>query len=192
MADAQVAAHYIRTPRPDHFSVCHEHTCHAISEVSLDTQDWATVQQIFATPAADAAAERDQIALAIATLEQLVGARTGTDNDQGRNVSGPGLSGQMDCVDEATNTSAYLLMLQQAGLLRWHKVGARISRGILQLETLHFTATIIETGPGARYAVDSWFDANGRPPAVVPLSDWRAGWKPSGQSGAPAITAGRH
>ena len=192
MADAQVTARYIRTPRPDRFSVCHEHTCHVISEVSLDTGEWDEIRRIFAIPAADAAAERIQIARAITTLEQLVGTRIGTANDQGRNFPGLGLSGQMDCVDEATNTSAYLLMLQQKKLLRWHQVGARISRGVLQLEPPHFTATVIEIGRGNRYAVDSWFHANGQPPEIVPLSEWLSGWEPPGQSTASDGAAGRH
>jgi len=192
MADAQVAARYIRTPHPGHFSVCHEHTCHAISEVSLTAAEWDGVRRIFAPPAPDAAAERGRIALAIAALEQLVGAYTGTANDQGLNFPGLGLSGQMDCVDESTNTSAYLLMFQQDGLLHRHRVGARISRGFLQLETLHFTTTVVENGTGTSYAVDSWFHDNGKLPEVVPVSEWIEGWKPSVQSAAPANASGRH
>lgn len=187
MADAQVAASYIRSPRPDRFSVCHEHTCHAITEINLSAEDWAGVRRKFAVPAKNAAAEREQIARAVAALELLVGARTGTANDLGENLPGLGLSGQMDCVDESTNTSAYLLMLQQDRLLRWHQVGARISRGFLQLETLHFTATVVETGTSARYAVDSWFGANGDPPNVVPLDDWLRGWVPPINTALPAV-----
>ncbi len=175
MADAQVAASYIRSPRPDRFSVCHEHTCHAITDVSLSAEDWANVKRVFVAPAANAAAEREQIARAIAALELLVGARTGTANDLGENLPGLGLSGQMDCVDESTNTSAYLLMLQQDGLLHWHQVGARISRGILQLTTLHFTASVKESTSGDGFAVDSWFEPNGSRPDIVPLAEWRRG-----------------
>lgn len=179
MADAQVAASYIRSPRPDRFSVCHEHTCHAITEVSLGADEWDGVRQVFALPAPDAATERGQIAAAVARLEQLVGARTGTANDQGRNFPGLGLSGQMDCVDEATNTSAYLLMLQQEKLLRWHRVGARISRGVLQLKTLHFTASVEESLTGEKFAVDSWFEPNGARPDILPLAQWRQGRRKS-------------
>jgi hypothetical protein len=42
----------------------------------------------------------------------------------------------------------------------------------------HNTAVLIENGTGASYAVDSWFFANGVEPAIVPLDEWKAGWRP--------------
>ena len=87
MADAQVAARYISTPRPERFSVCHEHTCHEISEISLQPEVWTDALQAFSTPAPDAVAEREQIKTAIAALERTVGNETGTNADQGRPVS---------------------------------------------------------------------------------------------------------
>ena len=34
----------------------------------------------------------------------------------------------------------------------------------------------IETGQ--KYAVDSWFEDNGHPAHIVPLIEWKKGWKP--------------
>ncbi len=178
MADVETAARYVRSPRPQRFSVCHGNTCRVISPVQLDGGAWESVRRHLRPAAADAATERALVARAIARLEQLVGARTGTGADPARNDGGVSLDGRMDCVDEATNTSAYLLMLRDDGLLRWHDVGPRLSRGLLQGETLHFTATLVENATGIRYAVDSWFGPNGAAPHVVPLADWMGGWKP--------------
>jgi hypothetical protein len=80
-------------------------------------------------------------------------------------------------------------MLQNDGLLRWHRAGPRVSRGILQLEPPHFTATIAEARSGAGYAVDSWFEDNGRPPHIVPLALWRRGWSPPPAAKMAAETA---
>lgn len=182
MADAQVFAGYIRAPRPDRFSICHEHTCGEITEISLSAGQWAVVRQEFSETAPDPAAERRQIAAAVARLERLVASQAGTGADQARNFPGLGQAGQMDCVDEATNTSAYLIMLQQDGLLHWHQAGPRLSRGVLQLSAPHFTATIDEPATGARFAVDSWFEANGRRPHIVPIETWLRGWQPPGKT----------
>lgn len=42
----------------------------------------------------------------------------------------------------------------------------------------HTTAMVSETRGGARWAVDSWFRENGKPPEIVPLEVWRRGWRP--------------
>jgi hypothetical protein len=179
MADGQVTARYVRVPRPERFSLCHGHTCHVIAEVNLPQAEWNVIRGIFVSPAHDPAAERDQIARAVAALETIVGELAGTGSDRGLNFPGLGLPAQMDCVDEATNTSAYLLMLQNDGLLRWHRAGPRVSRGILQLKAPHFTATVVEQRTGTAFAVDSWFEDNGHPPHIVPLDDWLRGWSPN-------------
>jgi hypothetical protein len=36
---------------------------------------------------------------------------------------------QEDCVDEATNTTSFLLILQSHGLLKYHTVGIPFSKG---------------------------------------------------------------
>jgi hypothetical protein len=176
-ADVQLQRSFIRQPVPAKFSLCHTGTCSAISTVHLTAGQWQTVRERF-RGVADARQERAAVQSAVARLEELTGDIVGTNRDLGRNVAGFGESGQMDCVDEATNTSVYLMMMADDGLLRFHDIGARISRGVLTLQAPHFTATLSERGSGARYAVDSWFLDNGAPPFIVPLDDWRAGWEP--------------
>jgi hypothetical protein len=85
------------------------------------------------------------------------------------------LNGQLDCIDEATNTTVYLRMLAEANMLIFHQQASRTSRG--GLFSPHNTATIIEIESNTRYAVDSWFDNNGEPPAIIPLTLWKPDWK---------------
>ena len=115
---------------------------------------------------------------AIALLEVMVGQYTGTSADIAGTFAGTGRLGQMDCVDEASNTTAYLQMLADAGLLRWHTVEEQAHRGFFILGWPHTSAVVQDTETGERFAVDSWFHANGVPPEVVPLRRWRAGWRP--------------
>ena len=169
---------FVNYPTYREFSVCYGNTCRYIDTLELDGEEWSRIQSVFTVPAGTADLERQHISQAIAVFESMVGKKTGTSNDMGENFAGLGLDGQMDCVDEATNTSVYLAILQSEKLLKWHRVQSRVSRGIASLQAPHFTAVIMDIENSTEYAVDSWFLANGNPPFVVPLSLWRKGWKP--------------
>jgi hypothetical protein len=163
---------------PQKLPVCHGYGCKLRTTVALRDSEWAAVTALFATPSDSAAAERERIALAIGRIERLVGPKAGTSGDHGEN--GFALSGgELDCVDEATNTTTYLRLLAEAHLLRWHDVAAPAARGRFFNGWPHNTAVVAErAGPG-RYAIDSWYFDNGRPAAVVPLQAWLAGWHPT-------------
>jgi hypothetical protein len=163
---------------PEHFSVCHGYSCRDIDTLALDPAQLKTLTALFDKPPPDAAAERKRLATAIASMERWVGPRTGTDHDLGGTFPGFGKPGQMDCIDESTNTTTYLTLFASRGWLRFHRVAARMTRGFLPLAWPHTTAVIIETATGQRYAVDSWFLDNGQPPFILPLEIWQAGWKP--------------
>ena len=164
--------------RPDAFSVCYGHGCRETVQLSLTAREWAEVKKQLSPPADNALNERRRIRRAIALLEVIVGRHTGTSSDIGGTFAGTGRLGQMDCVDEATNTTAYLQRMANAGLLRWHTVDEPAHRGFFILGWPHTSAVIRETETGERYSVDSWFHANGYPPEIVPLNRWRAGWRP--------------
>jgi hypothetical protein len=146
--------------------------------VKLSAEQWQQVRMVFAKPAGTAAEERAQIAAAIALFENIVGPMTGTAGDKGGNWQGLGLYGQMDCIDESTNTTIYLRLLQKYGLIRWHSAADRATRWSL-FTWPHTTAVIMERDGDARWAVDSWFLDNGEPPFILPLDTWRRGWRPS-------------
>lgn len=169
---------FIGFPTPAAFSVCHDMSCHSISHASLSNTQWHQVSQIFIPTADIAKTERQQIQQAVALLEKMVGEQVGTHADNAKNRLHNSRAGQLDCIDEATNTSVYLRLLESDNLLTWHKTAPRTSRGPLSGQAPHNTATITDITTGQRYAVDAWYQANGEPPAIVVLTDWYQGWRP--------------
>lgn len=167
----------ITEPTWQRFSVCYDNGCRSLAEVSFSEAQSQEVESTLHPAAASAAEEREQLRDAIALMEQLVGRATGTSADKGRTFNFSA-DGQMDCVDESTNTALYLTMFQRYKLLRHHRVVDRATRGWFVFGWPHVTAVIREIATSARWAVDSWFLDNGQPPYVLPLEIWKAGWEP--------------
>lgn len=163
---------------PEHFSVCQSNSCRDITTLALDSAQIQALTALFDKPPQNAASERARLATAIAEMERWVGARTGTDRDLGGTFPGFGKPGQMDCIDESTNTTSYLTLFASRGWLRYHRVAPRMTRGFLPTAWPHTTAVITEIDTGQRYAVDSWFLNNGQPPFIMPFETWQSGWKP--------------
>jgi len=176
-ADTFVSDEIITNPTPKKFNICHGGTCENISYVSLDEQQWQQIRDIFKHKVSPQK-ERQKIKIAIAKLERMVGRLTDTYNDKAENISDEELNHYMDCIDESTNTTLYLMMMQNDALLRWHTYQDRGNRGYFFNGWPHTTAVIKETGTDKFYAVDSWFRDNGKQPYIIPFTDWRNGWRP--------------
>lgn len=169
-----------RPQSPDRFSVCKGYGCDELVLTSFSSREWARIKAVFADPVPDSASERRRIAEAVGEVERLVGPKTGTERDApGAAIINFNRQGQMDCIDEAFNTTLYLRMMADAGLLRWHDVGEPARRGYVVDGWPHNTATVIERDTGRGWAVDSWFHGNGVPPEIVPLKAWLDGWSPA-------------
>jgi len=182
-ADTFVREDIITDPDPARFNICYDNGCASLALVTLSVEQWQHVKSVFPGPAASASDEREQIRTAIGLFETIVGEITGTSSDKGGNLAGFGLPKQMDCIDESTNTTIYLRMLQKYGLLHWHSVGNRVTRwGLFRWP--HTTAIVEERATRQRWVVDSWFLDNGKPPFVLPLEIWKAGWTPFRQDAA--------
>jgi hypothetical protein len=100
-----------------------------------------------------------------------VGAQTGTWMDLGGNLAGSGQPGQLDCIDETRNTTGYLHVLAERGLLHWHRVGERQKRAPWLFDQ-HWTAVLVDRTDGRRWAIDSWHRDNGERPYVQTLEAW--------------------
>ena len=168
----------IQQPSPGRFSVCFDHSCATVVTASLDDAEWQRAIAPFNGTVTSAADERTVIARSIAIFEEIIGGHVGTSVDLGGNLAGMFRPGQLDCIDESTNTTTYLRMLEQHGLLRFHSVENTSTRFGLFAGMPHTTAVIRETASGQRYAVDSWFFDNGQPPYIATLRDWKAGRDP--------------
>jgi len=118
--------------------------------------------------------ERAQIALAIASMEQIVARYLPTGNDKAGNYTVDMIEdGKQDCIDESTNTTTYLNFFQQHGWLHWHTVGERAHRSPYLFDD-HWAAQVIEKDTGKKYVVDSWYRDNGLPPVIQTLENWKS------------------
>jgi len=168
---------FIEYPTPEHYSICYQHTCAKFATIQLSGPQWQSIEAIFFPRAMTSQQERNAIQQAIALLEYYSGEQAGTQGDLAENDLSQGIGGQLDCIDEATNSTVYLRLLANAGLLQFHQQASRTHRG--GLVAPHNTATIIETSTNIRYAVDSWFYANGEHAVIIPLPQWKKGWIPN-------------
>ena len=141
--------------------------------IEVSPADWQRIENFFAPPAGSAQEERHQIRYAIAIFEQIAGEQTGTWQDQAVNSAHLGSEAALDCIDESTNTTVYLRVLDQQGLLHYHDVLPPIARHRFLID-IHQTAVIREKDTGAEYVVDSWFRDNGFPPYITTVDAWYA------------------
>jgi hypothetical protein len=177
-----VGQHYLdfatRPPRNNTVYVCHAYGCRKQTPFRFTDEDIAALKTLMAkTRKSDTPAEeRRAIAYAIGWMERRTGDVIGTKADRpGMDFAASGDPTQQDCVDEATNTTSYLLILERNGFLRHHVVGTPFSKENLLRGVAgwpHWTAVIKEHVGGQKWAVDSWIYANGENPAVVETEKW--------------------
>jgi hypothetical protein len=153
-----------------YFVQCYDFGCKTQRELRFDEQQWDEIKALFENGIVDSATEKQAIRRAVAMMERMSGEQTDTHLDQGGNYPGSDIPGQMDCIDESTNTFQYLSALEQLELLKWHRVDTK-RRRIVWLAT-HWTASIREIGNDQLFAVDSWYRDNGELPYIQPLADW--------------------
>ena len=156
---------------PPRVTICYNYNCNRTAQVRPAADEWQTVINQFQPAAQSAAEERDMIRRAVATLESIAGTQTPTHLDRGRNPIVDDWPGQMDCIDESTNTKRYLDLLQDHGLLHWHRVVERAYRAPYVFDQ-HWAGQIIELDTLDSYVVDSWHLDNGNPPYIQALNDW--------------------
>ena len=172
-----IARSFDTSPEPEHFSICFGPVCEHTADISLSQAEWDRIRAALEPDKfLTAEVERERMGTAIGMLEVAV-TRDAEDAARKGNWS----LRHKDCIDEATNTTVYLTMMQNDGLLRWHKVGSPVSRGFFTLlpSLPHTSAVIHEVVGDSDYAVDSFYRPNGQPPYIVPLAKWKRGWTPA-------------
>jgi hypothetical protein len=167
-----------RPPAGGRIHVCHGFTCRLVTRVDLSDAELQQITAPLAVPAADAAGERTMISRSVQAFETVIGRRVGTSADRG-GLNFGGHASQMDCIDEATNTTSLLLLLEERGHLRHHRPMHPVSRGLfLDGRYPHNTAVVAETRPPitprTQWAIDSWPAANAEPPVIQRLDRWLA------------------
>lgn len=173
---------YKQVPVLSGFDICTGGGCAEIKHVSLGYEEWRNITAIFSSAASmannatGAEQERNQIAAAIGALEKIIGAKTGTSADLAGTFHS--IQGQLDCNDEAINSTTYMRLMRQNGLIKLHEIEDMRTRNFFFSGWPHSTAVIHEIATGERYAVDSWFYDNGYPATIVPFVLWKSGYIP--------------
>ncbi len=168
-----------QTPSLKQFEVCQGGGCAEVNQLFVSTEEWNSVAQLFQNKANNANEERLQISQAIGTLEKIIGAKNGTATDRAGTFDNADFPGQLDCNDEAINTTTYMRLLKANGLLQFHEIEDTRTRNFFFTGWPHSTAMIREIQTKERFAVDSWFYDNGHAATVVPFASWKANYRPS-------------
>jgi hypothetical protein len=166
--DAHFEKFATKPPKGDTVTVCHAYGCKAQTRFTFNDADITELRALMArVPRADTPAEeRRALAYAIAWMERRVAPTAGTATDRTSiDLSGSGDPTQLDCVDEATNTTSYLLVLDRHGLIRHHTVERPLAKDSLTRWT-HWAAVIKEKESGERFAIDSGTGPNGENPTM--------------------------
>ncbi|MGV6806568.1 MAG: hypothetical protein ACWA5K_01525, partial [bacterium] len=177
--EAYLRLHGTMPASTQRFAVCNQVDCETTAVVELNDDDWHEISALFSPAPTNAQDERNRIANALALMEKKIGIQAGTSRDRGRTAGAYRSDGQLDCIAETGNSTLYLLLLQQRGLLHRHRVVYPAHRGLLQGHLPHNTAVIEERATGTDYAVDSYFHDNGTQPVIVPIDTWLDGYEPA-------------
>jgi hypothetical protein len=166
--DAHFESFAAKPPKRDTVTVCHAYGCKAQTKFTFTEADITELRALMArVPRSDTPAEeRRALAYAIAWMERRVAPTVGTASDRTSiDLRDSGDPTQLDCVDEATNTTSYLLVLDRHGLIKHHAVDRPLAKDSLTRWT-HWAAVIREKASGARFAIDSGTGPNGENPTM--------------------------
>jgi hypothetical protein len=165
-------------PSLEAFEICQGGGCTQSDILQLTPPEWDNVLRIFNPQAENAEQERSQIADAIGMLEDMIGTKIGTAADRAGTFGNSDYQHQQDCNDEAINSTTYMRLMQQAGLMRFHSILDTRTRKFFFTGWPHSTAVIRENDSQAEFAVDSWFYDNGHAATIVPMALWKEGYIP--------------
>jgi len=154
--------------------ICSGYGCVISNQMTFGPDDFKTLSAIMNAGSGSPAAERKAIKSAISYMEKTTRNSLRYSADTAFSYQKhAGKRGQMDCVDESLNTTAYLKYLYKNGLLKHHTpISNYASRGLLiDGRYPHKSARMKQKG-GQAWAVDSWKSNNGGQPEIMPLSVW--------------------
>lgn len=159
--------------------VCFNWSCKSRERITMTAVDMAGVARQMALCPGDRLHDRLQrLRIGIWQMEALAEKYQPLfANDEAVNDRDRALEGRMDCVDNASNTTTYLNVLHDLGLLQGWSIGAPVVRQRFS-DLVHWTAVVIDSGDGNAWSVDAWLRPNGHLPFVMPLKAWKSNQVP--------------
>jgi hypothetical protein len=163
--------------------ICYNWSCAKRETLRFSTEDMASVkEQMALCPTGTIEDRLQRLRIGIWKMEELAAKyQPLLLNDQAVNDKDRDLDGRTDCVDNATNTTTYLNILQDLDQTPGWRVVEPEIRNRFDIRYVHWTATVVDKKSRERWSVDSWFRPNGHLPFVMPLENWvrqEIGWEP--------------
>lgn len=151
--------------------VCHGYDCSYKTRLDLGASDARRFAAMFSN-VGSAEGERKAVSKAVQYFEDRAAGVIGIRDQPKSTVAGSREKGQMDCIDESTNTRSLLLYLEKRGLLKHHSVESNRSRGLFVDGRYPHSTAVLRQSSGQHWAVDSWYEPMGGPPDIMPLDEW--------------------
>lgn len=175
----------IRPDRSVELRICFNWSCARTDTLTFSARDMAQViEQMGLCPATTKALHDRLQRLRIGIWQMQLLAQKYQPllaNDRAGNEEDREVEGRTDCVDNASNTTTYLRILQDLAALPGWSVAAPRTRNPLPLDEVHWTAVVKDRNDGRQWSVDSWYRPHGHLPFVMPLADWldeQKAWEP--------------
>ncbi len=167
-----INAHYGKygaaRPRGLRATVCSAYGCKTQQKFTFSDRFIEAMKKLYTDlGVSDGFSERQFIKKAIAAMEKESMVSLGLKDDRPSiDLFGNGDPGQLDCVDEATNSTSFLLILNDAGLIKHHRILGPIWKGGLTRWT-HYAALIEDRKTKVQYAIDSGVTKQGGEPYII-------------------------
>ncbi len=155
--------------------VCSGYGCVISDTFTFTDADNTDLKVSMSNPDGTAAGERAAVALTIGLMERKARAKLRYRPDVRKAyIKNSSKRGQMDCVDESLNTTAYLKHLQALGLLKFHRPKKHYAlRGFILDGRYPHKSAVMTDASGTRWTVDSWYGDDGQPAQVMKHAEWR-------------------
>ena len=154
--------------------ICSGFGCLYKQSLTFSAADMVQIRSAFGSRVTTAGAERRAISKLVAWKELLAQKRLHMRRDTKLSYQrDAGIRGQMDCVDESSNTLVFLKFLDSEKLLKFHKPKRIGARGLLFDGRYPHKTAVVTDNKGAKWAIDSWKKDGGLPPQIVEYAKWR-------------------
>jgi hypothetical protein len=157
--------------------VCYNWSCARTERMTFSADEMAgVVRQLEICPGDTLQQRLQRLRIGIWQMELLAAQHQPLlRNDQAINSTDRDLEGRTDCIDNASNSTNFLAILLELGVLDGWSLEPPSIRDRFSLATVHWTAVVVDRASGTPWSVDSWYRPHGHLPFVMPLDAWLAG-----------------